>query len=170
MCLSPNWGWQCAQGYYDSKSARIGEVTNVGTPSSDVDYVTELARVAASQSATTSNPAQTNKRLMPTLWGNFDQSYQPINSGYPSAAASTYGVLSGDTLISIARSVWGDGDLWWVIAQANGFVGNGGLTSGMNLVIPNKVTNVRNNAGPFKCSAPFSAPSRSVQYLFLANH
>ena len=59
-------------------------------------------------------------------------------------------VRSGDTLISIARSVWGDGDLWWVIAEANGLVGNEGLTSGMNLVIPNKVANVRNNAGTFK--------------------
>ena len=91
----------------------------------------------------------TNKRFTPTLWGNFDQSYQPINTGYPTAA-STFVVRSGDTLFSIARSVWGDGDLWWVISADNGFVGNEGFTSGMNLVIPKKLTNVRNNAGTFK--------------------
>jgi LysM domain len=80
----------------------------------------------------------------------FDQNYQPINSGYPAATAQSYAVRDGDTLRAIAQAVWGDADLWWMIAEANGLVGTERLTGGMNLIIPNKVTNIYNNSGTFK--------------------
>jgi hypothetical protein len=46
--------------------------------------------------------------------------------------------------------VWGDANLWWMIAEANGLVGTERLTGGMNLIIPNKVMNIYNNSGTFK--------------------
>jgi hypothetical protein len=37
-----------------------------------------------------------------------------------------------------------------MIAEANGLVGTERLTGGMNIIIPNKVTNIYNNSGTFK--------------------
>jgi hypothetical protein len=50
----------------------------------------------------TKNKVNQHKKFTPTLWANFDQNYQPINSGYPSATAQSYSVRDGDTLRAIA--------------------------------------------------------------------
>jgi nucleoid-associated protein YgaU len=42
----------------------------------------------------------------------YDASFQPINSGYPSASVGSYLVQTGDTLQSIAQSAYGDRQLW----------------------------------------------------------
>ncbi len=57
---------------------------------------------------------------------------------------------NGDTLKSIARQVWGDADMWYLIAQANNLGGNETLVAGQVLQIPNKVTNIHNNANTFR--------------------
>jgi len=56
----------------------------------------------------------------PVSSADFDQNYEPISPSYPGFAASTYTVKNGDTLQSIARTVWGDADMWYLIADANG--------------------------------------------------
>ncbi len=61
---------------------------------------------------------------------------------------------SGDTLQSIARSLWGDASLWYLIADANGLSGSDALVAGQRLTLPNKVSNVHNNASTFR---PYNA-------------
>jgi YD repeat-containing protein len=137
--------------YYYANGHRIGEVNNTGAPLAQEDYAQEMARAPAK-----GNEAK-HKLTSPQMWADFDQNYQPINSGYPSAAASSYLVRKGDTLRSIAQAVWGDANLWYLIAEANGLVGNESPTEGMTLWIPNKVVNVHNNAGTYKVYDPGEA-------------
>lgn len=49
---------------------------------------------------------------------NFDETYRPINNAYPAATGTACTVRTRDTLRSIARNVWGDATLWYLIAQA----------------------------------------------------
>ena len=56
-----------------------------------------------------------------------------------------------------AQTVFGDSTQWWRIAELNGLIGNEVLTAGMNLLIPNKVTNSSNNASTFKVYEPGEA-------------
>lgn len=51
-------------------------------------------------------------------------------------AVRTYVVRAGDTLFSIAQEVYGDGQHWEVIAEANGLDSNNKLRVGDELVIP----------------------------------
>ena len=141
--------------YYDQNGNRIGEVNNVGQPASSRDYVADLAskKLAYEPAA----KEDKNKRFVPTLWADFDQNYQRINSDYPSKAASSFAVRTGDTLRSIAQTVWGDSSQWWRIAELNGLIGNETLTTGLNLLIPNKVANSSNNASTFKVYEPGEA-------------
>ncbi|WP_157496738.1 LysM peptidoglycan-binding domain-containing protein [Hahella ganghwensis] len=90
------------------------------------------------------------KRVVPVTSADFDQNFQPINPEYPGKASSYYTTAEGDTLQAIAASQWGDSSLWYLLADANGFSGAETLTAGLNLVIPNVVTNVHNNAGTFR--------------------
>ena len=80
----------------------------------------------------------------------FDASFQPINSGYPSASVGSYLVQTGDTLQSIAQSAYGDRQLWFVIAQANGLMSDADLKVGHSLTIPSRVGSVHNTADTFK--------------------
>jgi hypothetical protein len=60
-------------------------------------------------------------------------------------------------LQSIAQTLWGDGSLWYVLADANGLTAADPLVAGMQLTVPNKVTNVHNNAGTFRPYSPGEA-------------
>ncbi len=137
--------------YYYADGHRIGEINNTGAPLEQQDYAQEMARAPAK-----GNDAK-HRIEGPQMWADFDQSYQPINSGYPSAAAPNYLVRKGDTLRSIAQAVWGDANLWYLIAEANGLVGNESTTEGMTLWIPNKVVNVHTGAGTYKVYDPGAA-------------
>ena len=90
------------------------------------------------------------KYFAPVTSGDFDQNYEPINASYPGPVGSAYTVRSGDTLTSIAQSVWGDSAMWYLLAEANGLSGGEALVEGQVLVIPNKVTNIHNNANTFR--------------------
>ena len=77
----------------------------------------------------------------------------------------SYVVDEGDSLMSIARSVWGDAQLWYLIAEANGLSGPASpLPAGMILTIPNNVVNLHNRHNTFD---PYNATDalglRSVQ-------
>ena len=63
----------------------------------------------------------------------------------------------GDTLYSIAQAVWGDAAMWYLIAEANGLNGSEHLAAGTTLVIPNKVTNIHNNADTYRVYDPNKA-------------
>jgi hypothetical protein len=60
-------------------------------------------------------------------------------------------------LQSIAQTLWGDGSLWYVLADANGLTAADPLVAGMQLTVPNKVINVHNNAGTFRPYSPGEA-------------
>lgn len=130
--------------YYYLNGHRIGDVNNEEKAASTTDYAEALA-----QAKNVSNDDR-NKRLGPTAYANFDENYQPINAAYPGTAPTDYTVTSGDTLRTIAARIWGDGAMWYLIAEANGLTGAEKLSEGMRLVIPNKVTNLHNNASTFK--------------------
>ncbi len=57
---------------------------------------------------------------------------------------------AGETLQSIAQVMLGDASLWYQIADANGLTGAESLAFGAVIQVPNRVTNVHNNAGTFK--------------------
>ena len=91
-----------------------------------------------------------------TTQGNFDLGYQPVTNSYPAAATGQYPVKSGDTLQSIAQAAYGDSQLWYQIAQANGLSGNSDLRVGQIINIPTRVGGTHNTANTF---APYD-PSK----------
>lgn len=91
----------------------------------------------------------------------FSNGYTPISAAYPSTTAGSYVVGAGDTLGSIAQAVFGDRQLWYLIAEANSLsVGpDEPLAStelGKTYRIPNVVSNVHNNDGTFRPYNPAS--------------
>ncbi|MES2489414.1 MAG: DUF6531 domain-containing protein [Pseudomonadota bacterium] len=85
---------------------------------------------------------------------NFGFNYNPISSQYPSSVPGSYVVQAGDTLQSIAQSIYGDASLWYLIADANSLRGNEPPTPGVTLKLPNQVIAAHNNDNTFK---PYSA-------------
>lgn len=136
--------------YYYADGRRVGDVSTDPSDNPRVSYAEQLAR---------KNDAPVDRRTLyrtfrPVTSADFDQSYEPINEGYPGAAAGSYTVRGGETLQAIAQALWGDKSLWYLIAEVNGLRGDEALTAGQVLSIPNKVANVHNNAGTFR---PYSA-------------
>ena len=84
----------------------------------------------------------------------------PINTFKPNDnVIGSYQVKTGDTLNSIAQSVFGDSSLWYVIADANALVmGPSESFSisdvGRSLEIPNSSLTIKNNTSTFK---PYNA-------------
>ncbi len=126
-----------------------GDVTNDGT--TDVDYVTSIK----------DNTTQSGYGFFfhgsgtASPYADFSASYQPVNGLSVQGTASNYTVQDGDTLASIAQSIWGDSNLWYLIADANGLSGaSQSLTAGTDLIIPNKVANYDNNSGTWRVYDP----------------
>ena len=93
--------------------------------------------------------------IKPVTSADFDQNFQPITADFPANAASDYVVrYTGESLSNIAMTVWGDAALWYLIADANGLTGTETLAEGFVLTIPNKVTNIHNNASTFRPYQP----------------
>lgn len=81
---------------------------------------------------------------------NFNFGYTKISGSYPAANPGTRTVAAGDTLASIAKSVFGDSSLWYLIADANGLSGDRDLRVGQTITVPNRVTGAKNSASSFK--------------------
>ncbi|MCT8176736.1 Ig-like domain repeat protein [Variovorax sp. CY25R-8] len=130
--------------YFDGK--RVGNVGNDGIERED--YAQQLARNAALPE----NPDNKYHRFKPISAADFDENYQPINADFPGAAPGSYTVREGDTLERVARALWGDATLWYLLAEANGLDGqpSAPLVSNTVLVIPNKVTNLHNTSETFR--------------------
>jgi LysM repeat protein len=81
----------------------------------------------------------------------FSLSYRKIGAmgGLPNQP-DRYTVQPGDSLESIAQSVWGDSSLWYLIGDANGLAGNDQLRVGQSLVIPARVNGAHNSAEVFR--------------------
>jgi len=86
---------------------------------------------------------------------NFDVNFTPVSSQYPASAPSQVITQRGDTLQIVAARVFGDANLWYLIAQENGLTDPSAvLTEGTVLRIPNQVVSLANSADSFK---PFDA-------------
>ncbi len=139
--------------HYYFNGQRIGDVGNNGRSANLTDYAAQMAA-----SGTGSGATRGGFRFgRPVASADFDQNYQPVNAGYPGPAATAYTVRSGDTLRTIAQAVWGDGAMWYLIAEANGLSAGSTLTAGQRLIIPNKVTNIHNTSGTFRVYDPGEA-------------
>ena len=79
----------------------------------------------------------------------FSFGYQPIDGNYPAGSPGTYAVAAGDTLQTIAKGAYGDANLWYLIADANGLSSNGALRAGQVLTIPTAVGSA-NSANTFR--------------------
>jgi hypothetical protein len=84
------------------------------------------------------------------------EALNPYGAGTQSGSSS-YTVRDGETLQSIAASAWGDANLWYLIAEANGLSAGSALIGGQSLIVPDRVTDVHNNAGTFKVYDPAAA-------------
>ncbi|MGJ7583536.1 LysM peptidoglycan-binding domain-containing protein, partial [Variovorax sp. RHLX14] len=136
--------------YFDGK--RVGNVGNDGTERED--YAQQLARTSSAES-----PDSKYRKFIPTNSADFDENYQPINAGFPGPAPGSYTVRSGDTLEGIARALWGDAKLWYLLAEANGLDGqpSAPLVENTVLAVPNRVTNVHNTSDTFRPYDPGKA-------------
>jgi YD repeat-containing protein len=85
---------------------------------------------------------------------DFDFNYTPVSDQYPASTPSGYVAAAGDTLRSIAQQVYGDGGLWYLIADANGISSDAQLKVGMDLKVPNRITNLHNAYDTFKPYEP----------------
>lgn len=131
-----------------------GSVNNDGT-----DNKTFAAAIAEGTVAPpTSNPgAFRNGAAYGSSYANFDRQHDAINPTSAQSAGSTYTVRAGDTLASIAQAAWGDANLWYMIAGANGLSGAEALAAGRTLSIPNKVVNRGNTSDTFRPYDPNEA-------------
>jgi YD repeat-containing protein len=89
-------------------------------------------------------------RTSGSAYADFDQNFSPINSYNQGGAAGSYTVRTGDTLSSIASSLWGDSALWFKLAEANGMSAATGLVEGQRLTIPAGVIKSHHNSSTFK--------------------
>lgn len=80
---------------------------------------------------------------------SFSFGYQPIDGNYPAGSPGVYAVQVNDTLQSIAKGAYGDGNLWYLIADANGLMSNADLRAGQVITVPTRVTSA-NNVNTFK--------------------
>lgn len=87
---------------------------------------------------------------------SFVNTYQGLTAGTLGAAPSAYNVQAGDTLRGIARTVWGDDKLWYLIADANGLSGDEALAVGTVLRVPARINTIHNDYQTFK---PYNAAS-----------
>jgi YD repeat-containing protein len=79
------------------------------------------------------------------------QSAMSLGAGQNS---SSYIVQSGDSFASIAKKVWGDSSLWFLIADANGLSGDSSLQAGQTLIVPARTAGLHNNTGTSKSYNP----------------
>jgi len=90
-------------------------------------------------------------------YGDLTNSYDAITSFDQGSAGGSYTVRGGDTLSSIAQSLYGDAGLWYKIAEANGMSGNVPLVEGQALTLPSGVVRSTHNASTFKPYDPAEA-------------
>jgi nucleoid-associated protein YgaU len=105
---------------------------------------------------------QVNQELViPPLVRVTDTRPITISSTRPSGTHGQYTIKAGDTLVTIAKSQYGDANLWQAIAKANPEVDPTRLKIGKDLVIP-PLSEVRPGAvAPGATPAPTPSPSPS---------
>ncbi|HKR25623.1 MAG TPA: LysM peptidoglycan-binding domain-containing protein, partial [Allosphingosinicella sp.] len=142
--------------HYFVAGVQTGELTNNSyIETSRIDYAQSIVQHSWSPNPTPA-PFRWNTAGGVTGARFGGAGYDYINSdGNGSASSySRHTVRDGDTLQTIAAGVWGDSSLWYLIAQANGLDSSSQLVAGQSLILPDRVTNVHNNAETFKVYDP----------------
>jgi len=139
--------------YYNFSGKQIGTITNNGT--SNITYVDSIAERTDDSSDAW---AFRNGDKTHSPYGEFDGSYAAVNSYHQGSQSGSYTVNGGETLSSIAASLYGDRSLWYKIGQANGISSaNAALIEGQTLRLPTGVIRNTHNAETFKPYSPGEA-------------
>ncbi|MEP0391753.1 MAG: ribonuclease domain-containing protein [Erythrobacter sp.] len=83
--------------------------------------------------------------------------FEQLNSYDQGSRSGTYTVRGGESLQQIAASTYGDANLWYKIAQANGLSGSEALSAGRTLRMPAGVVKSTHSASTFKPYNPGEA-------------
>lgn len=94
-----------------------------------------------------------------------DLMFEAVNSYRQGAAGGRYVVQSGDTLQSIAQSLWGDSALWYKLAEGVGRRTAGGCPSMTGAVGPRRDAGRGPGAEPARRSHPLHQQRRDLQAL-----
>ncbi len=119
-------------------------VTSGGSTSGTQSYVYDAASQGIARTETINGGTWMNRwtdnwyRMGGTNMWHYSNRYDP-RIGDLDTSGSAYMVRSGDTVRSIAQAIWGDADLWYKLAEANGLSANASLTEGQRLTIPQGV-------------------------------
>jgi YD repeat-containing protein len=130
--------------WYRFNGKQLGYTGNNGTL--DTDYQTSISN----RTSTTGTGAFRFGTTTGSSHADFDLSVASINSYNQGSASGSYTVRTGDTLQSIAASLWGDASLWYKLAEANGMAAANALSDGQRLTVPAGVMKSHHNASTFK--------------------
>lgn len=130
---------------------QMGMVGNDGT--GNVDYATAIA----DRGEVPGTGAFRNGETSASVYADFDANFTALNGDTAGGGGSSYIVSQGDTLQGIAAAIWGDANLWYKLAEANGMTGGGALAAGQSLTIPGGVMNTHHTAETFKPYDPAEA-------------
>jgi LysM domain len=140
--------------WYRFGGKEMGYIGNNGT--SDVSFAQSIAaRTAAPPTGTPG--AFRNGSTGGASYGLFDSSLDKINSFSQGSGAGGYTARAGESLQSIAASLWGDSSLWYKLAEANGLSGAASLREGQILRLPAGVIKNTHNASTFSPYDPGEA-------------
>jgi YD repeat-containing protein len=134
--------------WYRFGGKQMGEISNNGTL--DNDYQQSLLYRQVWLGDSENLGAFRLGGNTPKTYADFSQSLTPINSYEQGGAGGAYIVRAGDTLQSVAATLWGNADLWYKLAEANGLSGGSMLTEGSSLTIPPGVVSNAHNDGTFR--------------------
>jgi YD repeat-containing protein len=132
--------------WYRFGGKQMGYVGNNGTL--DTDYKTSISNRMRGPSTSTAGAFRFGASYG-SAHADFDLSLKSINSYEQGGAGGSHVVRTGESLQSIAQNLWGDANLWYKLAEANGIAG-GAISEGQRLTVPAGVMKNTHNAGTLK--------------------
>lgn len=132
---------------------RIGEVTNNATGYNS-SYNGE---VYARRWPKPSSPTPFQYGNIAQAGSDYDLAYVGLTPDSVPTNGQAWTVRQGDTLQSVAAAVWGDGSLWYLIAETNGLHSGSLLSAGQTLIVPARIANVHNTSDTFRPYDPHRA-------------
>lgn len=130
--------------WYRFDGRQLGYTGNNGTL--DTDYQTSVA----SRTQAPGTGAFRNGQSYGGAYAEFDGRVTQITSYAQDSGGGSYTVRGGESLSSIAASLWGDAGLWYKLAGANGLGADSQLTAGQVLNVPSGVQRSNRTAGTVK--------------------
>ena len=134
------------EAWYRFNGRELGYTGNNGTSDLTADSAVQDRRQVETPAGAFRNGQATG-----SSHSDFSVSYDPLNSYNQGSTAGSYVVQqSGESLRSIAQTLWGDAALWYKLAEANGLQAEAALVEGQRLNVPASVTRSSHNAATLK--------------------